>query len=307
MRLIRGFDNLPSSLRGGAVTIGNFDGVHRGHQRMLAELRARADELGGPALLLSFEPHPLEYLHPEKAPPRITRLRDKLLALRGCGLDALICLRFGPRLAALEAEAFVRRVLHDGLEARYLLVGDDFRFGRGRGGDYALLKGLAPRYGLALGRMDTVAEAGGRISSTRIRERLAAGELAEAERLLGRPYAISGRVSHGQRLGRELGFPTLNLPFIGMRPPLRGIFTVRVHGLGAPREGVASIGTRPTVNGRGTVLEVYLLDFDQQVYGRHVRVEFLHWLRDEQRFDSLEALRAQIAADVAAARHYFTA
>lgn len=306
MRLIRGCPNVPTMLRGGAVTIGNFDGVHRGHQRMLAELRERARALAVPALLVTFEPHPLEYLRPEQAPARLTGLRDKYAALRGEDLDAVVCLRFGPALAALAAEAFVQQVLVRALDARFVLVGDDFRFGHRRRGDFDLLSQLAPSCGFALERMRTVAEAGERISSTRIRELLARGELAQAEALLGRPYCISGRVRHGDRIGRTLGFPTVNLDFRRARPALHGVFTVLVHGAAAqPLAGVASVGTRPTVGGRRPLLEVHLLDYQGDLYGRHIAVEFKQRLRGEERYQSLEALRQQIGRDVEAARAYF--
>ena len=307
MELIHGIHNLRPRHRGAVATIGNFDGVHRGHQAMLEQLRSRAGRLGGASTLITFEPHPLEYIRPEAAPARLTGPRDKLLALQEQGVERVLWLRFNRKLATMPAAEFIRQVLLDGLAVRYLLVGDDFRFGAQRSGDYALLAAAAKEHDFELERMQTVAASGERISSTRVRATLAAGDLATAAQLLGRPYSISGRVRRGEALGRTLGFPTANIGFNGRQPPMTGVFAVQVHGLGPVRHGSASLGYRPTVDGRHPLLEVYLLDFQGDLYGRHLRVEFLQRLREEQRFDSLAALRAQIARDAEQTRAFFAA
>lgn len=307
MELIRGWHNLRPQHRGCVVTIGNFDGVHRGHQAVLERLRLAAAEHRLPATLISFEPHPLEFLRPQLAPPRLTGLRDKLMALRQQGIERVLCLRFGHRLAQMPAETFVRELLLDALGVRFLLVGDDFRFGCDRRGDFDMLQAAGKVADFAVERMPTVVVDGARASSTRIRQALAENDLAAAARLLGRPYSICGRVRRGDAIGRTLGFPTANIAFPRARPPLAGIFVVNVRGLGAPRPGVASLGTRPTVNGKRLLLEVHLLDYQGDLYGRHLEVEFLHWLRGEERFDSLEAMQAQIARDAEAARAFFDA
>lgn len=304
MRLIHGWHNLRPEHRGCVATIGNFDGVHRGHQAVLARLRQLAAGLAAPPVLITFEPHPLEFLRPELAPPRLTGLRDKLAALAEEGLARVLCLRFDHRLAEMEPEDFVRDLLLTRLGVRQLLVGDDFRFGRQRRGDFAMLAGQPA---LGVERLPTVAVGGERVSSTRVRTALAAGDLGLAEELLGRPFAISGRVVRGDAIGRTLGYPTANLAFRRHKPPLAGIFVVEVAGLGGWRPAVASVGTRPTVNGRSTLLEVHLLDFQDDLYGRHLTVRFLKRLRSEERFPSLDALRAQMARDEQAARNFFAA
>ncbi|HNA31315.1 MAG TPA: bifunctional riboflavin kinase/FAD synthetase [Thiobacillaceae bacterium] len=287
-----------------AVTIGNFDGVHLGHQSMLARLTARAASAGAAPAVLTFEPHPREIFTPDSAPTRLTSLREKLEILRGLGVARVHVCRFTKPFAALSAEDFVRRILVEGLHARYVLVGDDFRFGAKRTGDFALLTKLGEQHGFTAEALHTVEAAGQRASSTAVREALAAGDMATAAQLLGRPYSISGRVVGGDQLGRKIGYPTANIQLKHNRPPLTGIFAVRVQGLDQPDwPGVASLGTRPTVhaNGRPT-LEVHLFNFDQSIYRRHLRVEFLHKLRDEAKFPSLEALIAQIDEDARQAR-----
>ncbi|KAF0100075.1 MAG: riboflavin kinase / FMN adenylyltransferase [bacterium] len=305
MRMTHGcFGEPHTQQRPGAVTIGNFDGVHLGHQAMLARLTARSASVGGAPTVLTFEPHPREIFTPDSAPSRLTSLREKLEILRGLGVARVHVCRFSKPFAALSAEDFVRRILVEGLRARYVLVGDDFRFGAKRAGDFALLKQLGEKYGFEAESLHTVEAAGQRASSTAVREALAAGDMATAAQLLGRPYSISGRVVGGDQLGRKIGYPTANIQLKHNRPPLTGIFAVRVQGLGQPDwPGVASLGTRPTVhtNGRPT-LEVHLFNFDQSIYRRHLRVEFLHKLRDEAKFPSLEALIAQIDEDARQAR-----
>lgn len=307
MELIRGWQNLRPRHKGCVATIGNFDGVHLGHQAVLARLREAAGRLELPATLITFEPHPLEVLRPELAPPRLASLRDKLTALGGQGVERVLVLRFGRRFAQMEAEAFIQELLLDSLGVRFVMIGDDFRFGRGRAGDFRMLEEVGAREGFEVERMPTVEVDGERVSSSRIRAALGRNDLETAERLLGRPYSICGRVRHGQALGRTLGFATANLGFGRSRPPLQGIYVVNVRGLGPPRPGVASLGTRPTVNGSRILLEVHLLDFQGDLYGRQIQVDFLRWLRDEERFDSLEAMREQISRDVQAAHAYFDA
>ncbi len=305
MELIRGLHNLRPRHRGAIATIGNFDGVHKGHQAMLQRLHAQAERLGGAVTVVTFEPQPLELFRPEAAPARLTSLRDKVLLLRTHEVERVLCLRFNAALAAMEPQTFIERVLLDGLGVRYLLVGDDFRFGAQRRGDYAMLEAAAKQHGFELERMGTVAAGGERISSTRVRTELAAGNLDAAAALLGRRYAISGRVIRGKALGRTLGYPTANIGFHGLVPAMTGIFAVRVHGLDRVYHGAASLGYRPTVNGRRPLLEVYLLDFSGDLYGRHLTVEFLQRLRDEERFESLEALKAQMAIDIERTRAVF--
>ncbi|MEZ5603489.1 MAG: bifunctional riboflavin kinase/FAD synthetase [Burkholderiaceae bacterium] len=311
-----------------ALTIGNFDGVHSGHRAVLAQLRRRADELGLPTCVLTFEPHPREYFaalaastaalaastpadtgaRPAMpAPARICTERDKLDALADCGVDRVCIAHFNASVATLAAEKFIDEIIVEGLHARYLLIGDDFRFGAKRRGDFAMLEQAAVRHGFELARIATVTRDGQRISSSAVREALAAGDFARAHELLGRPYFISGHVVHGRKLGRTIGYPTLNVPIPFERPAVAGVFVVRVHGLGErPAPGVASLGTRPAVEREGRqLLEVHLFDFDDDIYGRLVRVEFLHKLRDEAHFESIEALTAQIDRDAQAAREWF--
>lgn len=287
------------------ATIGNFDGVHRGHGAVLDALHAASRRTGLPATVVVFEPQPREFFAPDTAPGRITRLRDKLRLLDSAGVQRTLCLRFNSKVASLSAEGFIQSLLINELDVRFLMVGDDFRFGHQRRGDFAMLEAAAARFGFELQRMPTVEHAGERVSSTRIRSALAASDLELAEALLGRRIRFSGRVVRGQALGRELGWPTANLRFGRQAPPMRGIFNVAVHGLGPVRPGVASLGTRPTVNGVETLLETYLLDFQGDLYGRYIEVELLAWQRPEVHFDSLERLKEQIAADVESARAWF--
>ena len=290
-----------------ALTIGNFDGVHLGHRAMLARLREAAGERGLPACAMTFEPHPREFFAPDRAPARLTSLREKLELLAAEGMARTYVCRFDYRFAQIAAEDFVEKTLVRGLDARYVLVGDDFRFGARRAGDFALLKALTPRLGYAVDAMSSVTLDGDRVSSTAVREALANGDLARAARLLGRPYSISGRVVHGDGLGRQLGYPTANVRIRHNRPPLTGIYAVEVAGIASGAlPGVASLGVRPTVkHAAEPVLEVYLLDFSGDVYGSHVRVDFLHKFRDEVKFADLAALTRQIARDVEDARSYF--
>jgi riboflavin kinase / FMN adenylyltransferase len=300
-----------------ALTIGNFDGVHRGHQAMLALLRSEAQHRGLPSCVLTFEPHPRDYFaqaagKPDLAPARIATLRDKLAELDRCGIHQAVVLRFDAHFAAQSPQAFIDDVLVQGLGARYCLVGDDFRFGAKRAGDYAMLDAAGQARGFDVARMNSYEVRGLRVSSSAVRAALAAGDMGQAAALLGRPYSISGHVLHGRKLGRELGFPTLNLAFAHPKPAAMGIFVVRVNGLAAtPLRGVASLGVRPTVEEAGRVLlETHCFDWPASLgadggYGRCIQVELLHKLHDELRYDGLEALRAGIARDEAAALDWF--
>ncbi len=291
-----------------ALTIGNFDGVHLGHQAMLAKLRVAAAARGLPACVMTFEPHPREFFAPDKAPVRLTSLREKLELLAQHGVERVHLCRFNFALAQVTAQDFIERILVRGLGVGWLQVGDDFRFGARRAGDVNMLKAHAAQYGYAVEAMATVEVDGGRVSSTAVRETLVAGELVKAARLLGHPYRISGRVVRGDQLGRKLGFPTANVRMKHNRPPLTGIFAVEFRrGNGAPVQGVASLGVRPTVKAQGAapVLEVYLFDFKEEIYGESVSVDFLHKFRDEAKYVDLETLKQQIARDVSDARNFF--
>ncbi len=302
MRLIRG---LPASAdQPVALTIGNFDGVHRGHQAMLARLVEAADDLALPPAVLTFDPHPREFFAPDSAPPRLSSMRAKLEDFATLGIERVYVARFDGRMAGLAPETFVDDVLVRRLGVRWLLVGEDFRFGKGRAGDLRSLRAAAATFSVEA--MRNVMAEGERASSSAVRRALESGNLVHAEALLGRPFTIGGRIAHGAKLGRNLGFPTANLR-LRRRMPLSGVFAVRVHGLGAtPRAGVASVGVRPTVAASGEpLLEVFILDFDEAIYGRRVVVEFLHKLREEERYTDLEALTLQIRTDVAQARDFF--
>jgi riboflavin kinase/FMN adenylyltransferase len=289
-----------------ALTVGNFDGIHRGHQSMLQRLLAGARSRRLQSCVLTFEPHPREFFAAQTAPTRLTSLREKLELLAAQGVERTHVRHFDRSFASLEPEAFAAEILAKGLKARWLLIGEDFRFGAKRAGDVALLESLGRRYGYQVEITPTVAHAGARVSSSAVRAALAAGDLAAAEKLLGRAYSISGRVVHGRKLGRVLGFATANVQLRHNRPPLTGIYAVRVHGVGtSSRPGVASLGVRPTITASGrAVLEVHLFDFSADLYGAHMRVEFLHKIRDEEKYSDLDALRAQIERDCEAARTF---
>jgi riboflavin kinase/FMN adenylyltransferase len=320
MQILRGFHH-PGIARACAVTIGNFDGVHRGHQAMLALLNSEARHRGVPSCVLTFEPHPRDFfaaLHrkPELAPARVATLRDKLTELAGCGVDQCVILKFDARLSSQVPEAFISDVLVKGLGAKYVLVGDDFRFGAKRAGDYSMLDSAGSRLGFDVARMNSYEVHGLRVSSSAVREALARGDMAGSAGLLGRPYSISGHVVHGRKLGRELGFKTLNLRFSHWKPAAGGIFAVLVHGLAdQPLEGVANLGIRPSLdprdaNGGRVLLETHCLQWpaalgEEGGYGKIIRVELLHKLHDELRYDGLDALKAGIARDCDAARAFF--
>ncbi len=308
MELIRGVQNLKSRHRGCVATLGNFDGVHLGHQAVIGQLAEKGATLHLPMVLVLFEPQPQEYFQPGAALARLSRLREKLKALQRYSVDRVLCLRFDAHLAAMPAEEFIQRVLVDGLGVRYLVIGDDFRFGKNRTGDYAMLQAAGARLGFQAVPMHTFAIDGERVSSTRVRKALAAGDLATAEKLLGRPYRMCGRVAHGDKRGRTIGIPTANIHLHRQATPVRGVYVVEMFGLERePLVGVANVGNRPTVDGTRTLLEVHLFDFNQDIYGRYVSIDFLHRLRDEQRFTSFDELKTRIYQDMEEARAWLRA
>jgi riboflavin kinase/FMN adenylyltransferase len=307
MKLMRRFKSPPYPAT--VVAIGAFDGLHRGHAAIVAATMRQAHQQGGRAVIVTFEPLPREFLYGEQAPPRLMRLREKVAVLASWGLDAVVALPFDHGVAHLPAPGFVQELLVGRLGIRGVVVGHDFRFGYKRQGDISLMQQLGEEHGFTVTTVAPVQCAGERISSTQLRSALGAGHLERARQLLGRTYALCGRVVRGAGLGRQLGFPTANLR-IQHRLPLSGIFVVMVEGIGpAPMQGVASLGVRPTVGGQGTLLEVHLLDFphERDLYGYHITCHFLHKLRDEEHFPSLEVLIEAIAADVAEAKAYFAA
>lgn len=306
MELIRGLCNLRPRHRGCVATIGNFDGVHLGHQAVLGQLAEKAAELDLPSVVITFEPYPQEFFAQSAVPPRLTRFREKIQALRRYSVDRVLCLPFNRTLSETSAQDFIRCILVEGLGVRYLVVGDDFHFGHRRQGDFAMLKEAGAQYGFQVVNRHTFSIDGARVSSTRIREALARGDLNSAGKLLGRPYRMSGRVARGDQRGRTIGFPTANIYLHRKASPVQGVFAVEVFGLDAePLPGVANVGMRPTVDGTRALLEVHLLDFAQDIYGRYVQVDFLHKLRDEQKFASLDELKRQIEFDAAQARDFF--
>ncbi|MCP5161125.1 MAG: bifunctional riboflavin kinase/FAD synthetase [Hahellaceae bacterium] len=334
MRLIRGLHNLRAMPEGCVATIGNFDGVHKGHQVIIEQVKRKARELELPSVVMVFEPQPQEYFRGAQAPARLMRFREKLLALADQDIDLLICLQFNHRVRKLTATDFVNQVLVSGLGVKHLVVGDDFRFGCDRSGDFHLLEQQGQLQGFGVEHTQTVGfvqagDAGkeaadalneARISSTRIRQALEANDFTLAEALLGRPYAISGCVIHGQKLGRQLGVPTANIALGRLRPALNGVYAVKVFRckacLGEAGDvnetvdldgwyGVANIGVKPTINGSTPSLEVHIFNFAGELYGEHLRVVFCQRLREEQKFSGLDALKAQIATDINQAKSYF--
>ena len=294
-----------------ALTIGNFDGVHRGHRALLKELVAGVRERGLDSCVLTFEPHPKEFFSPEQAPPRILNLRDKLAALAKLGIDRVVVEHFNSAFARLSPEEFVSEIIVKRLNTKWILIGDDFCYGAKRAGNFASLKAAGEKYGFEVSSIQTILEDGERISSSALRTALANGNMKQAEKLLGRPYGISGHVIHGQQLGRQLGFPTLNLAVANhlhhRKPATTGIFTAQVLGLGdKPLPGVASLGVRPTVEDKGRVLlETHIFDYQQDVYGKIITVELLEKIRDEEKYDDLDTLTHAIAQDAKQARNYF--
>jgi riboflavin kinase/FMN adenylyltransferase len=322
MRILRGFDH-PDQAKACALTIGNFDGVHRGHQAMLALLQSEARHRNVTSCVMTFEPHPRDYFakafkQPDLAPARIASLRDKLHELAACGVQQCIVLPFNEKFAAQSPDDFINNVLVQGLGVKYVLVGDDFRFGAKRLGDYAMLDAAGAQLGFDVARMNSYEVRGLRVSSSAVREALARGAMEEVAQLLGRPYAISGHVVHGRKLGRELQCPTLNLRFAHWKPAASGIFVVRVHGLHeTPVQGVANLGIRPSlepndVNGGRVLLETHCLDWPASLgaeggYSKIIRVELLHKLHDELAYDGMDALKQGIHKDCEDARTWFAA
>lgn len=294
-----------------ALTIGNFDGFHLGHQAMLTRLKNAAREFGLPACVMTFEPHPREFFAPDQAPARLTSLREKLTCLIQAEVDCIHICRFDYDFARIGAEQFITRILSQQLAVRWLLVGDDFRFGARRAGDFSMLQALAAENNFTVAAMPSFTIDGQRVSSTATREALTHGDLDKAAKLLGRPYSISGRVVDGDKIGKQLGFPTANIQLKHNRPPLSGIFAVSVCGAlpsspATALPGVASLGVRPTTHENGKpVLEVHLFDFNQEIYGRHLQVNFLHKLRDEEKYQDIDTLIRQIEKDVAHAKRFF--
>lgn len=313
MRLIRGLHNLNALARrdegpltaGCVATIGNFDGVHRGHRVIIEQVREKAHALGVPAAVMIFEPQPREYFQGLDAPARLTRFREKVEALRTLGVDVVICLQFNRRLRELSAMDFIQQVIERGLRARHLVVGDDFRFGCDRAGNFELLQRVGRDAGFDVEHTRTVTEDSRRVSSTWVRECLADNGLREAARLLGRPYSIGGRVVHGRQLGRQIGAPTANILLGDRQAPLRGVYVVQARlPDGETLGGVANIGLRPTVDGKRPSLEVHLFDYAGDLYGKRIETTFLQPLRDEARFPDIESLKQQIAVDMEQARNW---
>ncbi len=288
-----------------AVAIGNFDGVHRGHRQVIGRVIEAARALGVPPAIMTFEPYPREYFLGADAPPRLTSCRHKFELLASAGVERVYCVRFGRRLASTSAENFIDDILVGRLCVAHVVVGADFRFGKGRAGDVSLIESRAREHGFAITAVDDFGVDGERVSSSRIRGLLSMGELDAAARLLGRRFSYKSRVIHGDKRGREWGFPTANLAVSRSRFPVQGVFVVELDdGGGRVHAGVANVGRRPTVHGTRLLVEVHLFDFDGNLYGRRVEVTFLHRIRDERRFDGFDALKAQIRRDIDAARYY---
>ena len=306
MTFVRGLHNLHTPDEKSVVTIGSFDGVHIGHQAILRQVKEASQRLQIPSVAMTFEPQPREYFSAERAPARLMRLREKIETLLSLGVDSVVCLQFNRQLRNLSAADFVEQVLVRGLAVKHLIVGDDFRFGCDRSGDFAMLSEQGKLHGFEVQDTATVEADGRRVSSTLIREVVEQADFARAAQLLGRSFAISGVVGYGQQLGRELGFPTANVQLNRFSAPLSGVFAVRVNVAGTLYCGAANVGLRPTVGDLvKPILEVHLLDFDQQIYGQRITVEFVHKIRDEQQFTSLDNLADSIGEDVKKINQWF--
>ena len=323
MDIIRGLHNLTPLADGCIATIGNFDGVHRGHQHILSQLKERARDYALPSVVITFEPQPREFFIPQSSPARLTRFRDKAEVIADCGIDKLLVIHFNQSFSQLSADDFVQQILVDKLGVRYLQVGDDFQFGKGRTGNFESLLNSGRQLGFEVESTPTFSLHGQRVSSTRIREALESGNMELTRELLQRPYWMSGHIQHGDKRGRTIGFPTANVPLHRETPAVSGVFAVRLWGkeLGVCKNvldsdhqanagkqginGIANIGYRPTVDGKKGLLEVHLFDFDGDLYGKLVHVDFMHKIRDEMKFDSFEILKQQILKDVVEAKDYF--
>jgi len=308
MEIIRGMHNIRPEHHGNVVTLGNFDGVHKGHQMLLAHLQEKAVEYGVPATVITFEPQPREYFAGTSVPPRLTRMREKVELLRRHGTQRVLLIPFNEKTARTPALWITDELLHASLGARYVLVGDDFRFGHERRGDYAFMQAAGERLGFEVGQTSTLSLDGDRISSSRVRDALAAGNFTLAEALLGHQYFIMGRVVYGRQLGRQLGVPTANIRLQRYKAALEGVYCVSVTGIGDDAyEGIANIGVRPTVDGKEPLLEVHVFDFDGDLYNTLLTVTFRRKLRDERAFDGIDALKTQIDKDITEARTWFAA
>ncbi len=303
MELVRGLQNISKAARGCVLTVGNYDGVHLGHQQIIGALKRRALQLNAPATVLVFEPSSKEFIDPDSAPPRLTRWREKFNVLATLGVDRLVTLRFDEQMRAMTPESFVDELIVGGLGARHVVVGHDFRYGSNAGGTIETLRAAGRARGFGVEEIAPFEIKGVRVSSTAVRERLERADYFGAARLLGRRYRMTGRVAQGTRLGRTLGFPTANLRLMRRKSPMWGVLAVRVHGIGSePLGGVASLGTRPTVHGVEPLLEVHVFDFSGDLYGRLIEVEFIAKLRDEVKFDSVDAMVVQMRIDAEVAR-----
>ena len=302
MQTIRGLHNLQPEHRGNVVTIGNFDGVHLGHQAIIAQLKKQAEAHNVPATLITFQPNPQAYFAGDKAPAKLTGFHDKIQLLAHYGVDRVICIPFNKKLADLSAHAFIENILLQGLHTKYLVIGDDFRFGKNRQGDFHLLVKMSKSAGFSVENSPTYRVREQRVSSTAVRQALSQADLPRARELLGRTYFISGKVCHGDKRGRSIGFPTANIRLKQQIAPTNGVYAVKITGLEDTHYGVANLGVRPTVNGSLYLLEVHLFDFKQTIYGQRIRVHFEHFIRPEQKFDGLENLVAQITRDTETAK-----
>ena len=308
MEIITGLHNIRPKHKGCVLTIGNFDGVHRGHQRLIEHLREQSQRLQVPSMLMTFEPQPREFFAGAMLPARLTRFREKVQLLQGTGLDRLLCMPFNEKTAQIPASWFAEDFMSEQVGAQYVVIGDDFRFGHGREGDLSLLQRAGKKFGYEVNSMNTVLQGNERISSTLVRSTLANGDFEKATTLLGHEYFIMGRVVYGRQLGRQLGVPTANVKLQRYRAALEGVYCVTVEGINtdvSALTGIANIGVRPTVDGKEPLLEVHVFDFAGDLYGRRIKVTFKHKLRDEQAFASVDLLKQQIDADLVSARSWF--
>lgn len=305
MELIRGLHNIKPGHRDCVLTIGNFDGVHLGHQAVLAQVKQIAAALGLPAVVMVFEPQPLELFKPDAAPARLTRFREKYHWLARLGLDRLLCVNFNADFAGQEPQAFIEQLLLGKLGVRHLIVGDDFCFGKNRAGNFALLQQAAAQFGFGLTSTASLKQDDQRVSSTLIRQALEQNDLTQAEQMLGRPFSLMGRVRHGEKVGRQLGFPTANVWLYRNKLPVRGVYAIEAFTAHGHFHGVANIGARPTLKGKQEQLEAHFFDFQGDLYGQQIEVLLRHKLRAERKFASLAELQQQIQLDAAAARQFF--